>query len=78
MHQKGLVFALALLPGAAQAECLGDGCYDGVFLFLGTLAAIALALVVTLIVLLVKRKFKAAMIFVAICVVAFFIAASLV
>jgi hypothetical protein len=74
----GRVATGLLFPNAAYAECLGQGCYDGVAIFLGTLAALALAFIVTLIVLLVKRKFKAAAVLVGICVTALFIAAFLV
>ncbi|MGL4319266.1 MAG: hypothetical protein ACRCS3_00220 [Paracoccaceae bacterium] len=59
----------ALCPGAAQAECLSGGCYDGLGWLLGGVAAIGLGLIVTLIVLLVKRKFTAALILVGVCLV---------
>jgi hypothetical protein len=52
-----LLIALAF-PGMARAECLGDGCYDGllailILLALGALAIVALA--VWLVIRLVRR-----------------------
>jgi hypothetical protein len=63
---------------AAFAECLSAGCYNDLAYVLAGIAAVALALVITLIVLLWKRKFKAALILVGLCIAAWFIAAFLV
>jgi hypothetical protein len=53
--------ALLLLPGAARAECLGQGCYDGLaWLFGGAILVCILAVVA--IVLMVMRRWRAAMI----------------
>jgi hypothetical protein len=57
----------AFAPTTAQAECLGQGCYDGLVWLLLGIAVIALGLIVTLIVLLVKRKFMAALILAGVC-----------
>jgi hypothetical protein len=51
--------AIAGLPLAAQAECLGGGCYNGLGILIGlALGAVLLAIVV--VVLLVMRRWTAA------------------
>jgi hypothetical protein len=51
--------AIAGLPLAAQAECLGGGCYNDLAILLGVaIAAVLLAIVV--VVLLVMRRWTAA------------------
>jgi hypothetical protein len=53
--------ALAPWPGAASAECLGGGCYDGlVWLFGG--AVLILVLVVAAIVLMFMQRWRAVLV----------------
>lgn len=49
-----LIFATVMMPVAARAECLGDGCYDGLVAALLAYAIGALAIVVGAIYLAVK------------------------
>jgi hypothetical protein len=53
--------ACLLLPGAAHAECLSSGCYDGVAWLLGG-AILVCILAVVAIVLMVMRRWRMAMI----------------
>jgi hypothetical protein len=76
--KKVWLAAALFLPNAAVAECLGQGCYDGIGVLIGGALAVVLGLCITLIVLLVKQMFTAALILIGICVAAGFIAAFLV
>jgi hypothetical protein len=54
------VSALAgLLPMAAQAECLGQGCYSGLAVLLGLMIAFGLGVIV-MVVLMIMRRWGAA------------------
>ncbi|MGL5009570.1 MAG: hypothetical protein ACRC6I_06775 [Paracoccaceae bacterium] len=62
-HRIWAACLAAGLPVAAQAECLGSGCYDGLALLVGGiigLAVVVIGLVITLVVLLIKRRFRGA------------------
>jgi hypothetical protein len=72
---EGLLVAGLLIPGSAFAECLGQGCYDDLAYILAAMAAVVLGLVITLVVLLLKRKFRAALILIGMCVSVWFILA---
>jgi hypothetical protein len=59
-HARRLAAAGAVmpLPGAAWAECLGSGCYDGLAWLFGG-AIVILGLVIAAIVLMVLRRWRA-------------------
>ncbi len=62
---KGLRGALAqgLVPAAARAECLGQGCYDGLGWLIGLAIAVGaalLAIAVYVIVLVFRRQWRKA------------------